>query len=83
MNGKERDILKEHGERLARIEEQNKSQFKMIKDIKKAIMGNGQEGILKTVMRHDTTLNNVKWGTGLSIAIISIIIGVVVKFNFF
>lgn len=45
-------ILQSHGERLARIEEQNKNQYKMLKDIHRKLFGNGQEGLVQTVTRH-------------------------------
>ena len=59
MNGEDRKqlerfegILIQHGERLARIEEQNRNQYKMLKDIYKSLFGNGQEGLVKIVARH-------------------------------
>lgn len=46
------ELLQLHGERLAKIEEQNRNQYKMLKDIYKQLFGNGQEGLIRTVTRH-------------------------------
>jgi len=46
------EILLQHGERLARIEEQNRNQYHLLKEIKEQLFGNGQEGLIKTVARH-------------------------------
>lgn len=39
-------------ERLAKIEEQNVNQFKLLKKIDEKLFGNGQEGICTTLTKH-------------------------------
>jgi len=47
-------ILMQHGERLAKIEEQNGHIRGTIDDIWQRLFGNGQEGLIRTVERHRT-----------------------------
>jgi len=66
------EILMEHGERLARIEEKTKTIFVSINEIKEILMGNGQEGLVRTVTRHKVYF-------ALLGAAISVLIGILVK----
>jgi hypothetical protein len=59
MNGEDRRRFAEieqkidlYGERLARIEEQNKNQYYLLNDIHRKLFGNGQEGIITTLTKH-------------------------------
>ena len=57
----ERDVI----ESLSRIEEQNKTQFKRIEAIEKAVNGNGQPGLLQRVANLETNWRWVKWLAGI------------------
>ena len=72
-------ILQSHGERLARIEEQNKNQYKMLKDIYKNLFGNGGEGLIQTAEKHKTYFKIM--GAILSI-LAGTITGIIVKIIF-
>jgi len=82
MNHKDRErvtafenLLHEHGERLARIEEKNKNQYKMLKEIDRNLFGDGGEGIIQTITEHKTYFKIMGATIGmLTGAIITIII---------
>jgi len=44
----------EHHEALIRFEETLRENTKAVKDIRYRLFGNGQEGIIRTIARHDT-----------------------------
>ncbi len=52
-------------ERLSRIEEQNKTQFKRIETIEKAVIGNGQPGLLTRVANLEVNWRWVKYLAGI------------------
>lgn len=59
MNNGDREWLKtidkkldNHSEKLSKIEEQNKNQYKQITEIKNCLFGNGHEGLFATVTKH-------------------------------
>jgi hypothetical protein len=58
---------------LIRIDEHVKDIYDDIKEIKKTLHGNGQEGLCDTVKEHDTTIKNIKYGITLGFIIISIV----------
>ena len=58
------DFQQEVIDRLGRIEEQNKTQFKRIEAIEKAVNGNGQPGLLTRVANLELNWRWAKWLTG-------------------
>ena len=66
----------ERDELLIRLDERTHEINKDIKDVRKVLHGNGQEGICDTVLKHDTTLKNVKWGLGIFFTAVIVALGI-------
>ena len=63
----------ERDELLIRVDERTLNMEKKIMDMHEKVYGNGQEGLCKTVIKHDTTIKNVKWGVFIALTTTGII----------
>ena len=67
----------ERDELLIRLDERTKETNRDVKELKKVLHGNGQEGLCDTVIRHDTTIKNRDYVYGVGLTVIIIIFSVI------
>ena len=67
----------ERDELLIRLDERTKDTNKDVKELKKVLHGNGQEGLCDTVIRHDTTIRNTKYVIGVGLTVVIIVFSIV------
>ena len=68
--------LEEHSTQLATITEQNKNQYKTLRKLEAALLGNGKEGLIVCAERHKTYFKIL----GIAIVVIgTALVGVIIE----